>query len=32
METFDTLVATSKQFKPLMKEVAPFFSKIIKHI
>ncbi|MEH7115744.1 hypothetical protein V7124_25790 [Neobacillus niacini] len=30
METFDTIVATSKQFKPLIKEIAPFFSKIYK--
>ncbi len=30
METFDTIVATSKQFKPLIKEVAPFFSEIFK--
>jgi hypothetical protein len=30
METFDTIVAKSKQFKPLMKEVAFFFSKINK--
>jgi hypothetical protein len=30
METFDTIVATSKQFKPLMNEVAPFFSEILK--
>ncbi|MEH7111705.1 hypothetical protein V7124_04895 [Neobacillus niacini] len=28
METFGTIVATSKQFKPLIKEVAPFLSKI----
>ncbi|MEH7178865.1 hypothetical protein [Neobacillus vireti] len=30
METFDTIVATSKQFKPLIKEAAPFFSKMYK--
>ncbi|WP_342433284.1 hypothetical protein [Neobacillus sp. FSL H8-0543] len=30
METFDSLVTTSKQFKPIIKEVAPFFSKITK--
>lgn len=30
METYDTIVATSKQYKPLMKEITPFFSKIFK--
>ncbi|MEH7272887.1 hypothetical protein, partial [Neobacillus vireti] len=30
METFDTIVAPSKQFKPLIKEAAPFFSKMYK--
>lgn len=28
METYDTIVTTSKQYKPLIKEIAPFFSKI----
>ncbi len=28
METYESIVATSKQFKPLIKEVAPFFSKM----
>ena len=32
METYDTIVTTSKQFKPLIKEAAPFFSKIIEKI
>ena len=30
METYDTIVATSKQFKPLMKEITPLFCKISK--
>jgi hypothetical protein len=30
METYDTIVATTKQYKPLIKEITPFFSKIIK--
>jgi hypothetical protein len=29
-ETFDTLVTTTKQYKPLIKEIAPFFSEISK--
>jgi hypothetical protein len=29
-ETFDTLVTTTKQYKPLIKEIAPIFSKISK--
>ncbi|NHC42235.1 hypothetical protein G6549_20095 [Bacillus sp. MM2020_1] len=29
-ETFDTLVTTTNQYKPLIKEIAPFFSKISK--
>jgi hypothetical protein len=27
METFDTLVETTKQYKPIIKGIAPFFSK-----
>lgn len=30
MKTFDTIVTTSKQFKPLINEISPFFSKINK--
>ena len=30
METFDTIVTTSKQFKPLMKEITPFFHRFSK--
>ena len=30
METYDTLVTTSKQLKPLIKEVSPFFHQIRK--
>jgi 5-methylcytosine-specific restriction endonuclease McrBC regulatory subunit McrC len=30
METFDTLVTTSKQLKPLMKEITPFFHRFSK--
>jgi hypothetical protein len=30
METIDILVDTSKQFKPVIKEITPFFNKIIK--
>ena len=30
METIDMLVDTSKQFKPLIKEIPPFFNQIIK--
>jgi hypothetical protein len=30
METYDTIVTTTKQYKPLIKEIAPFFSKISK--
>jgi hypothetical protein len=30
METYDTLVDTSKQLKPLMKEMSPFFHQIRK--
>jgi hypothetical protein len=29
-ETIDMLVDTSKQFKPLFKEITPFFNQIIK--
>ena len=32
METYDTIVATTKQYKPLMKEITPFFSKITNKI
>ena len=28
METYDTLVTTSKQLKPLIKEITPFFHQI----
>lgn len=31
-DTIDTLVTTTKQYKPLIKEIAPFFSKISKKI
>ena len=27
METVDTIVETTKQYKPIIKEIAPFFSK-----
>jgi hypothetical protein len=27
METFGTIVETTKQYKPIIKEIAPFFSK-----
>lgn len=27
-ETYDTIVTTTEQFKPLFKEIAPFFSKL----
>ena len=30
METYDTLVTTSKQLKPLIKEISPFFHQISK--
>ena len=30
METFDTIVTTSKQLKPLMKEITPFFHRFSK--
>ena len=30
METIDTFVTTTKQYKPIIKEIAPFFSKITK--
>ena len=30
METYDTLVTTSKQLKPLIKEVSPFFHRFSK--
>ena len=30
METIDMFVATTNQFKPLFKEVTPFFSRFIK--
>ena len=30
METYDTLVTTSKQLKPLMKEISPLFHQIRK--
>jgi hypothetical protein len=30
METIDMLVDTSKQFKPLIKEITPSFNQIIK--
>src|SRR4051812_18888502 len=30
METFDTIVTTSKQLKPLMKEITPFFHQFSK--
>ena len=30
METFDTLVTTSKQLKPLLKEITPFFHRFSK--
>ena len=30
METYDTLVTTSKQLKPLIKEITPFFHQISK--
>ena len=30
METYDTLVTTSKQLKPLMKEITPFFHRFSK--
>ena len=30
METYDTLVTTSKQLKPLIKEISPFFHQIRK--
>ena len=30
METFDTIVTTSKQLKPLMKEISPFFHRFSK--
>ncbi|MEH7503738.1 hypothetical protein V7152_17275 [Neobacillus drentensis] len=28
METYDTIVTTTKQYKPLIKGIVPFFSKI----
>jgi hypothetical protein len=28
MQTYDTFVTTTKQYKPLLKEITPFFSKI----
>jgi hypothetical protein len=28
METFDSIVTTTKQYKPIIKELAPFISKI----
>ncbi|MEY2194047.1 hypothetical protein AB7942_15105 [Neobacillus sp. BF23-41] len=28
MQTYDTLLETTKQYKPLLKEITPFFSKI----
>ena len=31
METYDTFVDTSKQLKPLMKEIAPFFINLVKN-
>jgi hypothetical protein len=30
METFDTIVTSSKQLKPLMKEITPFFHRFSK--
>ena len=30
METYDTFVETSKQLKPLMKEISPFFHRFSK--
>jgi hypothetical protein len=30
METFDTIVTTSKQLKPLLKEITPFFHRFSK--
>ena len=30
METYDTIVNTSKQFKPLLKEITPFFHRFSK--
>ena len=30
METYDTLVTTSKQLKPLIKEITPFFHRFSK--
>ena len=30
METIDTFVETTKQYKPIIKEIVPFFSKITK--
>ena len=31
METYDTFVETSKQLKPLMKEISPFFINLVKN-
>jgi hypothetical protein len=32
LETYDTLITTTEQYKPILKEIAPFFSQFTKKI